>query len=91
MTVDSIASSSLMISWVYHDAVIVTSYIISYSNINTQCFTDSNNITGRLSTVTERTLTDLQEDTQYSITVIALLTSGQTVAASFIVTTMEAG
>ena len=64
-------------------------YIISYSNTNTQCFNDSNDITGI--TATKTTLTGLQEDTQYSITVTVLLSDGKAGADTITSTTIVAG
>ena len=64
-----------------------TSYTISYEN--TDCFTDSGDITTSDMT---RELTGLEEGTQYSITVTTTLTSGGgTVSDSLIATTISVG
>ena len=89
VSVDSTSTTSLIISWTLHDSVTATSYTISYSNANTQCFIESyDDITG----ITEAmyTLTGLQEATEYSITVTAILSDGET-RDSLTATTMTAG
>ena len=86
-------TTSLTISWSLDDdaAVMIESYSISYSNTNTDCFTDSNNITGVAASETMYTLTDLQEGTEYSITVTVLLRGGGTVENNLTATTMAIG
>ena len=83
--------TSLTISWSLVGGVTATSdYTISYSNTNnTQCFTDSDDITGI--TATETTLTSLQEGTQYSITVTVMLNNGKTGSDTTTATTMATG
>ena len=88
MSVDSTSTTSLTISWTLDDSVTATSYTISYSNTNTQCFTTSNVITPG---ETMYTLTELQEATEYSITVTAILSDGETEEDSLTATTMAAG
>ena len=88
VSVDSTSTTSLTISWTLHDSVTATSYTISYSNTNTQCFTESyDDITG---SETMYTLSELQEGAEYSITVTAILSDGET-GDSLIATTMAAG
>ena len=81
-------STSLVVMWDITKRVI--SYSISYYNTNIQCFSDSNIITGISSIETMYTLTDLQEATEYSITLNAILSDGET-ESSFMATTMAAG
>ena len=69
----------------------VESYIISQSNTNTDCFNDSDDITGIVASETMYTLTDLQEGTEYSITVTATLSDGETAEDNLTATTMTAG
>ena len=70
----------------------VSTYSISYSNTNnTQCFTDSNDISGISSSETMYNLTGLQEATEYSITVTAILSDGETAVDSVTATTLSAG
>ena len=88
MSVDSTSTTSLTISWTLDDSVTATSYTISYSNTNTQCFTTSNVITPGEKMYT---LTELQEATEYSITVTAILSDGETEEDSLTATTMAAG
>ena len=79
----------MTVSWALAEELTVTSYTISYSNINnTQCFNDSNNITGIAASETTYTLTDLQEDTEYSITVTALLSDGRSAEEALLGSTM---
>ena len=91
--VSTIATTSLGISWtlVPDDGVTVTSYDISYSATNTQCFTNSNVITDIAGSETMYTVTGLQEDTEYSITVTAMLSDGETEENSLTATTMGTG
>ena len=90
VSVDSTSTTSLTISWTLDDSVTATSYTISYSNTNTQCFTDSNN---KNITVAEKmsTLTGLQEATEYSITMTVILSDWKTGEDSLAATTMVAG
>ena len=93
--VSTIATTSLGISWtlILDDGVTVTSYIISYSNTNTQCFTDSNVITDIAGSETMYTVTGhgLQEGTEYSITVTAMLSDGEIEENSLTASTMATG
>ena len=82
--------TSLNISWIpVGGLTAISAYNISYFNTNTQCFTDSNDIIGI--TVNQQTLTDLQEGTQYSITVTVMLSDGRNGADSITATTMDTG
>ncbi|CAI8029949.1 Neogenin (Fragment), partial [Geodia barretti] len=66
-----------------------TSYTISYSNINTDCFTDSRSDIS--ASGTSHTLTGLEEGTEYSITLTATLTgNGGTQEGSTTATTLTA-
>ena len=69
----------------------MTGYNISYSNTDTQCFTDSDTVPGIAASETSRTLTDLEEATEYTITVTALLTGGGTDKDIVTATTLAAG
>ena len=69
----------------------MTGYSISYSNTDTQCFTDSHTVSGIAAGETGHTLTDLEEGTEYTITVTALLTGGGTDEDSVTATTLAAG
>ena len=73
------------------DSTTVTGYSISYSNTDTQCFTDSLTVTHIGASETSRTLTNLEEGTEYTITVTALLTGGGTDEDSITATTLAAG
>ena len=89
---DSTATTSLTISWTLDDSVTATSYTISYSNTNTQCFTESyDDITSITASEKMSTLTGLQEATEYSITVTAILSDGEIEEDSLTATTMAAG
>ena len=92
VSVDSTSTASLTISWTLDDSVTATSYTISYSNTNTQCFTESyDDITGITDSETMYTLSELQEGAEYSITVTAILSDGQTGEDSLRATTMATG
>ena len=70
----------------------VSTYSISYSNTNnTQCFTDSNDISDISGSETMYNLTGLQEATEYSITVTAILSDGETAVDSLTATTLPDG
>ena len=70
--VGELSTTSLTISWILANGVTATQYIISYSN--TDCPDDMyNDITGISDSETMYTLTDLEEGTEYSITVTAIL------------------
>ena len=84
-------TTSLTVSWTLAEGVTVTSFTISYSNIDTQCFTDSSDITGIAASETMYTVTGLQEGAEYSITVTAMLSDGGSGGDSLIATTMAAG
>ena len=75
VSVISSTTTSLTISLSLVEGVIATSYSISYSATDTDCFTDtgSNTIAG---SETVYRLDDLEEGTEYSITVTATLTGG---------------
>ena len=72
LSVNLLSPTSLTISWTLEDnSVTATSYNISYSNIDTDCFTMTyEDITSSEMTVE---LTGLEEGTEYSITITAIL------------------
>ena len=90
MAIGSPSSTSLTISWT-PIGITVTGYSISYSNTDTQCFTDSDTVSGIAAGETSHTLTDLEEGTEYTITVTALLTGGGSDENSATATTLAAG
>ena len=69
----------------------VTSFTISYSNTDTQCFPGSNVITDIAASETMYTVTGLQEGAEYSITVTAMLSDGGSGGDSLTASTMAAG
>ena len=93
MALVSTSTTFLTISWtlVLTDDVTATSLTISYSNTDTQCFTDSNDITGIAASETMYPVTDLQEGTEYSINVTAMLSDGGSGGDSLTASTMAAG
>ena len=80
--------TTLTISWMLAGSLTAHCvYDISYMNINnTHCFNDSKNVIGRIND-TKKTLTDLQEDTQYSITLTIVGYGSDSITA----TTMATG
>ena len=86
--VDISFTTFLAILWTLDDRVIAASYAISYCNTNTECFTACDNIAA---SETMYTLTNLQEATEYSITVTALLSDGGSTEDRLIATTMSSG
>ena len=91
MTVDFRDSTSLTLAWSLVDGATVTGYSISYSNTDTQCFTDSDTVSSIAAGETSHTVTDLEEGTEYTITVTALLTGGVSDEDSVTATTLAAG
>ena len=84
-------SDSLTISWTLAEGLTATTdYTISYSN--TDCPNDIyNEITDISPSETMATLNDLQEGTNYSITVTVSLSGGGTGEDSLTATTMTTG
>ena len=65
----SITSTSIYVQWAVIDAITATGYTISYSNTNTECFTDSDTVTDIDGSAGGNTIGGLEEGTQYTITV----------------------
>ena len=88
MLVVTSSTTSLTISWSLADGLTATTdYTISYSN--TDCPTDTyDDIT---TSQTMYTLTDLEEGTDYSITVTVSLSDGGTGVDNITASTMTAG
>ena len=89
-------ATSLILIWEFQlTSKTMTNYIISYSNTNnTQCFNGSKDISGISASETMYNLTGLQEATEYSITVTAILSGlsdEESLKDSFIATTLTAG
>ena len=86
-------STSMLVKWeLLSTSKTLSTYSISYSNTNnTQCFNDSNDISDISGSETMYNLTGLQEATEYSITVTAILSDGGTTADSLTATTLPAG
>ena len=91
VSVSTTSTTSLTISWTLATDVTVTSFTISYSTTNTQCFTDSDDITGIADSETMYNVTGLQEGTEYSITVTAILSDGESGGDSLTASTMATG
>ena len=82
LTVSFVSSSdtSLTFSLTLPEGVNTSSYTISFSNTNTDCFPDSSS--GIPASGTSHTLTGLEEGTEYSITVTATLSEGDSSGAA---------
>ena len=87
-----IQSTSLVVMWELLSSIeTFSTFTISYSNTNnTQCFNDTDLITIDDSTARQYALMDLQEATEYSITVSVVL-NGVESRDSLIATTHAAG
>ena len=91
VSVISSSPTTLTISWTVDVGVMVESYTITYSNTDPDCFRDSDDTTDIASDMTMYTLTGLEEGTEYSITVTALLADEDTGEAEGMGTTTPAG
>ena len=93
VSVNSASNTSISLSLTLNEKLAtVTNYSISYFNTNsTQCFTDSNDITGIAGSETVYTLTGLEEGTEYSVTVSATFSSGESLRKVVVCTTTEIG
>ena len=91
VSLNATSTTSLTVSWTLGEGVTATNFTISYSNTDTQCFTVSNDITGIGASETMYTVTGLQEGTEYSITVTAMLSDGGSGEDSLIASTMATG
>ena len=89
--VSTTSATSVTISWTVADGVTVTGYSLSYSNTDTSCFSNSDTVFGIADTATQHTLRNLQEFTEYTITVTAMLSGGGTGQVSVTATTLPAG
>ena len=92
VSVDSTSDTLLTISWDLVESLTATAFTISYSNTNTDCFTNSSNISDIAGSETMHALAGLEEGTEYSITVTAtLIGGGGTEQDIIIATTMATG
>ena len=76
-------------SWELHDTLTASSYTISYTDTNTECFTNSRS--GISASGTSHTVDNLEEGTQYSITLTVTLTGGETLQGSTVAATLTVG
>ena len=92
VSVTSSTTTSLTISWALVEGVTATSCSISYSATDTDCFTDSITMIPPIDgSETMYTLDDLEEGTEYSITVTATITGGGSQEDMAVGTTMATG
>ena len=91
VSLNATSTTSLTVSWTLATDVTATNFTISYSNTDTQCFNDSNDITGIGASETMYNVTGLQEGTEYSITVTAMLSDGGSGEDSLTASTMATG
>ena len=90
ISVDWSSTKCLNISWTLAEDVTATEYTISYSN--TDCPNDIyDDITGIDPNETMYTLIDLEEGTEYSITVTAILSDDGSGSDTVTATTISAG
>ena len=79
----TLSTTSISVSWELQNTLTASGYTISYTNTNnTQCFTDSMTIPDISASVTSSSVDNLEEGTQYSITVTATLSEGGTLEGS---------
>ena len=91
LSISSTSDNTITISLILAGDVTVTEYTITYSNID--CPNDIyDDITGISASETMYSLTDLEEGTEYSITVTAILSDdGGTASDTVTATTMSVG
>ena len=91
LSISSTSDNTVTLSLILANDVTVTEYIISYSN--SDCPNDIyDDITGISDSETMYTLTDLEEGTEYSITVTAILSNdGGSAVDTITATTMSVG
>ena len=92
VTVTSSTTTSLTISSALEEGVTATSYSISYSATDTDCIPGSNTMIPDIAgSETMYRLDDLEEGTEYSITVTATITGGGSQEDMAVGTTVAAG
>ena len=91
VSVISSTTTSLTISLALVESLIATSYSISYSATDTDCIPGSNTIPPIDGSETMYRLDDLEEGTEYSITVTATITGGGSQEDMDVGTTLAAG
>ena len=91
VSLNATSTTSLTVSWTLAEGVTATNFTISYSTTDTQCFTDSSDITGIADSETMYNVTDLQEGTEYFITVTAMLSDEGSGGDSLTASTMATG
>ena len=89
MTVESISITSLTLSVIVTDSITDSSYNISYDNTDCPHDTYYDDINGISDTL--YTLTELQEGTEYSITITVILNDGWTEIETVTVKTLTVG
>ena len=89
VSVLSTTPTSVTILWTLGGNLTATSYTISFSNINTNCFSESHR--GISTNETSYMLEGLEEGTEYAITVTANLINGETEMNSLTATTGTSG
>ena len=91
VSVISSTTTSLTISLTLVEGVTAASYSISYSATDTDCIPGSYTIPPIAGSETMYRLDDLEEGTEYSITVTATITEGGSQEAIAVGTTVDAG
>ena len=89
----SSTSTSLTISWALAEGVTADNYTIFHSNTNTDCFNITPDVDGSDGGIIDTiyTLIDLEEGTEYSITVTATLMGEEVGTDTMIATTHSTG
>ena len=91
VSASSSSTTSIRVSWELQNTLTASGYTISYINTNnTQCFTDSMTIPDISASVTSQSVDNLEEGTQYSITLTATLTGVETLQGSDTAATLTA-
>ena len=85
----TLSKTSISVSWEPQNTLTASGYTISYTSTNnTECFTDSGS--GISASGTSHPVDNLEEGTQYSITVTATLSKGGTLQGSATAATLTA-
>ena len=89
--VAGLSSTSILLQFSVVEGVEPSGYTITYSNTNTQCYSDSGTLSITNASAEDYNIEGLEEGTKYTITVILVRTDGASDADTVTATTAVAG